>query len=929
MTFPVTALPVIAQWYIDDQWKAIAAGDVFGEGRDQVRIRAGRTTGTRDVDPSTCKLSLRNTDGQYSPHNPIGAFHGKFGRNTPFRVGITADATWLQVAGADTSSAGATPAAGARVTTPDSAGLSITGDIDIRFDADLTTWRELMDLVGKWTATAGQKSYQLVLLASGRLGIFWSPDGTTEEGINSTIPVPVDHGRLAVRAVLDVNNGASGRTATFYTSDSISGTWVQLGDPVTEAGTTSIHNSTTEATILDTATGSQSTIIRGRVHGAQILEGIAGTVRASPDFTAQTAGDTSFADGQGNTWTLVGAVELTDLDLWFTGEVPAWPPEVDSTGADEWVPITAAGLTRRLTQGDSSVPSAYRRGVEAVTGVVAYWPCEDGEAATQFGSGLTGGKRMIWTGAPDLASSNAFACSAPLPVVGSSRWSGTVVAYTATGEIQYKCLCFVPAAGTANNGVLASFTTTGTAARWDLIYTTGGALTLSWFEADGTAISTSGPVAFDVNGRLLQVVVELTQDGADVDYRFATLEVDATAGSQSSGTATGVTCGRVTKIQPNRTGAALTDVVIGHITVQDAISGSFDTGDQLDAHNGEPAGRRIERLCQENGVYIVGTGDLDDTVAMGPQGRATLMTLLREASATDHGILHEPRDVLGLAYRTRASLEAQAATVTLAYAQLNEYKPVEDDTAIVNSATVSRGSAGISATGASAPYEEESGPLSTADPPAGVGRGYDTAATVNVSTDDVLEHHASWIVHEGTVDEPRIPGIGVLLQKPAFDAADRAEVSRVALGDMLAVTGPPTSLGAPDDVRQLVQGWEIVLTQKRWEITWRVTPASPFDILGWDVGDPWDSDGSVLDTAETTTSTSWDIDTPTGPPWTTDPAEFPFDWLVAGERVTVTAISGTSSPQTATVVRSVNGVVKAHDAGTAIALFRPFYWGLS
>jgi hypothetical protein len=43
----------------------------------------------------------------------------------------------------------------------------------------------------------------------------------------------------------------------------------------------------------------------------------------------------------------------------------------------------------------------------------------------------------------------------------------------------------------------------------------------------------------------------------------------------------------------------------------------------------------------------------------------------------------------------------------------------------------------------------------------------------------------------------------------------------------------------------------------------------------------------------------------------------------------VTAISGSSSPQTFTVTRSVNGVVKAQSSGAAVALFQPSYVTLS
>ena len=49
---------------------------------------------------------------------------------------------------------------------------------------------------------------------------------------------------------------------------------------------------------------------------------------------------------------------------------------------------------------------------------------------------------------------------------------------------------------------------------------------------------------------------------------------------------------------------------------------------------------------------------------------------------------------------------------------------------------------------------------------------------------------------------------------------------------------------------------------------------------------------------------------------------------VGGERVTVTNITGASSPQTFTVTRSVNGVVKAHTSGTDVRLWDTPRWAL-
>ena len=53
-----------------------------------------------------------------------------------------------------------------------------------------------------------------------------------------------------------------------------------------------------------------------------------------------------------------------------------------------------------------------------------------------------------------------------------------------------------------------------------------------------------------------------------------------------------------------------------------------------------------------------------------------------------------------------------------------------------------------------------------------------------------------------------------------------------------------------------------------------------------------------------------------------------FDIVIGGERMTVTAVSGTGTSQTLTVARSVNGVTKTHAAGADVELFIPARYGL-
>ncbi|HEX6684035.1 MAG TPA: hypothetical protein VF062_14625, partial [Candidatus Limnocylindrales bacterium] len=110
--------------------------------------------------------------------------------------------------------------------TPDAAALDITGDIDLRTEATLTDWTAgvVRTLVAKYHSGTAQRSYILRVSTGDRLQLVWSANGTSDLNAVSTVPpVPGAGGRLAVRATLDVDNGAAGKTVTFYTATSIAG----------------------------------------------------------------------------------------------------------------------------------------------------------------------------------------------------------------------------------------------------------------------------------------------------------------------------------------------------------------------------------------------------------------------------------------------------------------------------------------------------------------------------------------------------------------------------------------------------------------------------------------------------------------------------------------------------------------------------------
>jgi len=148
--------------------------------------------------------------------------------------------------------------------------------------------------------------------------------------MDSTVSVSYANGqRGAVRAILDVDNGAAGRTARFYTASSVDGPWTQLGADVVAGGTTSIFNGTG---VLEIGTYDNGLVVAGStsmtVHAAQVRNSIDGTVVANPDFSAQLAGTTSFTDTAGRAWTVNGAALITAPALvpgpWFRWDSSYW-----------------------------------------------------------------------------------------------------------------------------------------------------------------------------------------------------------------------------------------------------------------------------------------------------------------------------------------------------------------------------------------------------------------------------------------------------------------------------------------------------------------------------------------------------------------------------------------------------------------------------
>lgn len=924
-TFPLDAR---TELLLNGVWTDVST-DVRHE--DGITIKRGRSEEASNAEPSTCNLTFDNDDGKFSPRNPNGAYYGMLGRNTPLRVRTpTTEQNYLDLDAGDPFVIGGFSS---YATTPDHASLDITGDLDVRVDIRPRTWRPTMmsGLAQKYVIPSNQRSWAFWLNTDGTLTFRWSPDGATFIDATSTAAVPSTSTRLVVRATIDVNNGASGRTVRFYTDTNINGSFTLLGAAVTTSGVTSIFNSSAPVDVgVTNAVLSLDAVMQGKFYAAQIRSGIGGTVVASPTFSALDTQDNSLTDAQSRVWSLSGTASIANPGARFHGEVSAWPPKWDITHRNRSVPIEASGILRRLSQGQPPKESTMRRYMLSQSDVVAYWPCEDPEGSDSLTSGLAGKPPMEHlSGNLDKAQYDGFTCSDPIPYAGTVQWEGVVAPYTYTGVTQVQFLMAVPTGSLTSISTILRVFTSGNAPWWKLnISNTTGQLRFLSYDYDDVIHEDTGFTGADLRSKRVSIIITFEHTGSAIDWTVKAYEMGESSAIVSlSGTQTSQTFGRVRRVNINMEDSILDSmagVAIGHIVVRNQLVpwGGREVAMGV-AYSGETAAQRILRLCVEEGHAVTIVGDATDSVAVGPQTSQTFLELVQEAAFTDMGIIYEPREFLGLAYRTRSSLYAQEAAVTLDYEArtMSSIEPVEDDDAIRNDITVTR------TTGGSYRYALESGPMSILPPSQGGVGKYDDEATVSLWRENQLPGQAEWRVHVGTVDEARYPVLGIDLSTEAFKASAPLSLAAetVDIGGRLVVSNPPASV-PPEDITQLVQGMTEHLNRFQWSIDLNCAPSSPYDVAVWDdssgVGEArYSADSTVLAEDLTTVETGVNISTPTGPDWSS--TAVPYDIMVGGERMTVTAVSGAGVSQTFTVTRSVNGIVKTHATGAAVALFKP------
>lgn len=385
----------------------------------------------------------------------------------------------------------------------------------------------------------------------------------------------------------------------------------------------------------------------------------------------------------------------------------------------------------------------------------------------------------------------------------------------------------VPATGAVNGAILGQMLTAGTVAKVNVVYGTGGTLTMTGFNSVPAQLFTvtSGNIA---NGAPMCVQASLSQSGSAVAWSFDYITPGGSATNISSGSVATSSMGGVNTVNMNVSGTETGATVAGHVAVLYTTSAPLSgISSPLNAWAGERAATRFTRICTEEGIGSELTGNVADTPLMGNQLDENLIAVLQEVEDLDRGLLSETRDQFGLGYRTRVSMQNQAAVATLDYSAATlagSMAPTYDDQLIRNIITLTRRG------GATLTTQLSTGAMSVLAPPAGSGP-YAYALTVNANADTQLANEAAWLLTLGTVNAEREPVVMVDMARPEV-AALFASIPGLQFGDYFAVSNPPSFLTATA-IKQLMYGYTETLGPFGiWTFTFNCVPETPYEGAG-------------------------------------------------------------------------------------------------
>lgn len=157
-------------------------------------------------------------------------------------------------------------------------------DLEGRFDMALSSWTPAVttSIGGLWSSGTNKAwRFRINGISGGvsTLVLEYTADGSTIKSATSTVGLPTSFladGRNRIGFQLDVDNGASGSTVSFWTQVG-TGAWTKLGADVVNAGALAGLNQPNVPYEIG-GTQSATSVISGKIYGVELRDGIGGAV---------------------------------------------------------------------------------------------------------------------------------------------------------------------------------------------------------------------------------------------------------------------------------------------------------------------------------------------------------------------------------------------------------------------------------------------------------------------------------------------------------------------------------------------------------------------------------------------------------------------------------------------------------------------------
>lgn len=590
------------------------------------------------------------------------------------------------------------------------------------------------------------------------------------------------------------------------------------------------------------------------------------------------------------------------------------PAGVTTKGV-RWVDLRATGPLGTVGRWRDVVASPLYTQIRSLASLRGYWSGEDGGDATLMSSAYPGGAPAIVSGV-SFAAADGPAGSNKLMTIGSSGLvDGVFPSNISTTSWQISWATNLNGADGTERQAFAWQTSNGWWWVWAVSDTTYRIRVLD--EAGTELLSSATTNGGAGPGEDLVFRMKCTRSGS-------TWTVEPGWYSEGDPVLIGFTdtfsgaAGRPTRW---RTGAntVMNGGYIGHVFATTGVTDNLQTYAMLSAINGYPGettADRTARVLAGRGIPLEILGDDAYATQCGPQRPGTVKQQLQEIQRTEQGLMFESPDGRGLRLALRNYLYEQANTPALELTYPGDIGPGLAELATtleLYNTVIAQDRSGLSAIA-----QEPNGRYGTANPPDGAGL-VDKTVDVNLfDPANVPQLANSYLRYFQQVT--RFGQITVDLdENPSL----RADVEAADVGMVIRLSGR-----TPDPLLLMIIKVGGRSQLKRHVVTFDVVPAAVFSTGVWDGGRKWDLSTCTV-AAVSSSATAWTLTMTTDEAWST--TSEPYDFMVAGERVTVTTMNARtgSGPytQTCTVVRGVNGVTKAHSAGTPVHIADGGTWG--